>query len=243
MIFYFEHGRFQGLTAFTTTKGDYDNMHIPFAKSQRYDNRYNRLLLSQKLGIEPDHLVFPHQCHSANVSAVNSLTLKKLNETDALITSTPGICLCIRTADCVPILFYDPANKVAGAAHAGWKGTLAGIGIKTVQVMVKDFLCKPENIYAAIGPSIGPDVYETGDEVVNMFMEKFNYANQILVRQKSGRYHLDLWTANKIQLTHAGIPLTQIEIARECTFSNPQKYFSARREGINTGRMVTGIML
>lgn len=109
--------------------------------------------------------------------------------------------------------------------------------------MVNAQSCKPQNIYAVIGPSIGPEVYETGDEVAALFIEKFNSDDTVVIRKPSGRYHLDLWKANELQLLGMGIPSFRIEITGLCSFTESDQFFSARREGIETGRMVSGIMI
>lgn len=243
MIHYSIFSQFADLLAFTTTK---DDLSDPLPRySGRHNNKaeINRQSLAKMLNINHLTTIFPGQCHTANISVINKLPVEELTETDGLVTGLRDVCLCIQTADCVPVLLYDPVNRVIAAAHAGWRGTLEGITRKTVETMVKSHSCKPQNIFAVIGPSIGPEVYETGDEVAALFFEKFNSDDAVVIRKPSGRYHLDLWKANELQLLSMGIPSSQIENPKLCTFSNNNYLFSARRDGINTGRMVSGIIM
>jgi polyphenol oxidase len=243
MIHYSIFSQFADLLAFTTTKDDLSDPLPRFSGKHNHKAEKNRQELAQKLNIRPDSIVLSEQCHSANISQVDSMPAKQLSETDALVSRSSEICLCIQTADCVPVLLYDPVNRVIAAAHAGWRGTFEGITRKTVEIMINTYSCKPQNIYAVIGPSIGPEVYETGDEVAALFIEKFNSDDAVVIRKPSGRYHLDLWKANELQLLSMGIPSSQIENTGLCSFTKGDQFFSARREGIETGRMVSGIMI
>lgn len=243
MIHYSIFSQFEELLAFTTTKDDFLDPLPRFSGKHNHKAEINRQSLAKTLNISHLLMVFPGQCHTANISVIDHLPVDKLTETDGLVTGQQNICLCILTADCVPVLLYDPVNRVIAVAHAGWRGTLEGITRKTVETMVKSHSCIPQNIYAVIGPSIGPEVYETGDEVAALFIEKFNSVDAVVIRQPNGRYHLDLWKANELQLLSMGIPSSQIENPGLCTFSNNNYLFSARRDGIDTGRMVSGIMI
>lgn len=243
MIHYSIFSRFPELLTFTTTKDDLSDPLPRFSGRHDHKAEKNRQELAQKVNILAETMVFPEQQHTANIIEIDTLPVKNLSETDALVSRAPGICLCIQTADCVPVLLYDPANKVIGAVHAGWRGTLAEITSQTVSKMIRVYSCKPGNIHAAIGPSIGPDVYETGKEVVRLFTEKTDYYKKILSSYKNGRYHLNLWKANELQLLSMGVSLHQIENSRLCTYTNHEQFFSARHQGIETGRIVSGIMM
>lgn len=242
MINYSIFSQFADLLAFTTTKDDLSDPLPRFSGRHNHQADINRQSLAKLLNIDYSVMVFPGQCHTANISVIDILPVDKLTETDGLVTGQQNVCICIQTADCVPVLLYDPVNRVNAAAHAGWRGTLEGITRKTVETMVKSYSCKPQNIFAVMGPSISPEVYETGDEVAALFAEKFNSDDAVLIRKPSGRYHLDLWKANELQLLSMGIPSSQIENSGLCTFGN-NNLFSARRDGIDTGRMVSGIMI
>ena len=242
MIHYSIFSQFDVLLAFTTIKEDMAD-HAPRFSGRPNEGGKNRQELAQKLNISHLSMVFPGQCHTANISSIGNLPVDELTETDGLVTGLRNVCLCIQTADCVPVLLYDPVNRVIGAAHAGWRGTLEGITQKTVETMGNAHSCNPQNIRAVIGPSIGPEVYETGNEVIQLFMEQTAFYKNIMIRQENGRHHLNLWKANELQLLSMGIPFSQIENSGLCTYINNEYLFSARRDGIDTGRMVTGIMI
>jgi len=154
---------------------------------------------------------------------------------DAIITAEHDVPLVMRFADCAPLLFFDPINRVAGLAHAGWRGTLLGIGPVTVKAMSQAYGCHPQDIIAGIGPSIGPCCYEVGPEVVAGIREVFG-ASKPLVRSSGdgGGDHFDLWAANEQALRMAGVG--RIEMARICTACNTHEFYSHRAEGGLTGR-------
>lgn len=208
----------------------------------------NKSLLSRSLGIDPDRLIFPKQTHSATVKTITSDFFKAgedeqknfLKETDAVMTSLAGVCIAVKTADCVPVLLYDPQRKVIAAIHAGWRGTVQNIVVETISRMTAIFGSQPSDLFAAIGPSIGPGIYEVGREVWDLFPSEFYRTGH---PSRPDKRLLDLWKANHHQLMGTGIPSFQIEIARICTFSDPVRFYSARRDGAQTGRMGTGIMM
>ncbi len=234
---------FENLLAFTTSKQTFDIQHSRFTgdSPELYINA--RKSLAEKLEIEVDQLIFPRQDHTNCVVELNQVPDKELKTTDALITDKTGMCLCVQTADCVPILLFDPEKKVVAAVHAGWRGTVKQIVKITVQQMILDYHSQPKKILALIGPSIGPVVYEIGNEVVNAVRNSIPEPEKTLHLNHSGKYHFNLWEANKQLLVANGILTQNIEILEECSFTLADKYFSARREGVNTGRMVSGIMI
>lgn len=243
MIHYSIFNQFDDLLAFTTTKDDLPDPLPRFSGKHDHIAKINRQMLAKILNISHLSMIFPRQCHTSNISVIDKLPVGELMETDGLVTGLRNVCLCIQTADCVPVLLFDPVNKVIGAVHAGWRGTLTGITREIVSKMISGFSSKPQNIYAVIGPSIGPEVYETGDEVASLYIEKFNSGKPVVTRKAAGRYHINLWKANELQLISIGIPSSQIENPGLCTFSNNNYLFSARRDGIDTGRMVSGIIM
>jgi len=167
-----------------------------------------------------------------------------LADTDALITNQPGLFVCVQTADCVPVLLYDPQKKVVAAIHAGWKGTVSKIVLKTVQKMTNQFGCQPSDIMAGIGPSIHMHAYEVGPEVVEAIVANFSNSPALLKPSiNAGRAYLDLWEANQTALMEAGIPEENIEVMGLCSFEHADLFYSARRDGADTGRMVSGIRL
>jgi len=208
----------------------------------------NRIRLSGALEINPDRLFFPKQTHTATVKTITKDFLywgkeaqkHFLNETDAVITNLQGVCVAVKTADCVPVLLFDPKRKVVAAVHAGWRGTVQNIVFVAIQKMIREFGTDPSDVIAGIGPSISPEVYEVGKEVWTQFDPEFYLPTD---SDKPDKRLLDLWSANFQQLIKAGVPAEQIEVARTCTFSDLDRFFSARRDGIKTGRMATGIMI
>jgi YfiH family protein len=198
--------------------------------------RENHERICQALGIRQADIVSPHQVHSAAVRVVDGSDRGEvLQGTDALVTDVPGVYLMLRFADCVPILFYDPVRRAVGLAHAGWRGTVARIARATVQRMVEAFGCRPADIRAGIGASIGPCCYEVGDEVVGAARAAFPDAPHLVEPQASGRWHFDLWAANRYQLAQAG--LTCVEASGLCTACRTDEWFSHRAEKGRTGRL------
>ena len=167
---------------------------------------------------------------------------KRLEGIDALITKEQDICIAVSTADCVPILLYSTKCRIAAAVHAGWRGTLNNIAGKTVATMTGKLGADPNKISAIIGPSISQEAFEVGAEVYEQFENKAFDMHEISTHI-NGKWHIDLWKANAMQLEAPGIWHENIHKANICTFSNCCDYFSARRLGINSGRIVSGIIL
>lgn len=247
--------KFPELFHFSTTRvggcstNNYSSLNLGFNSGDLRENVIgNRIRLCAALPISPDRLVFPKQTHTANVKTVTAgffdlaTEAQKhfLDETDAVITNLQGVCVAVKTADCVPVLLFDSKRKVVAAVHAGWRGTIQGILSVTIHKMIKEFGTDPSDLIAGIGPSISPEVYEVGEEVWKQFSPEFYLASN---PDKADKKLLDLWSANNQQLIDVGVPANQIEVARTCTFSDPDRFFSARRDGIKTGRMATGIMI
>ncbi len=234
---------FKNLQAFTTTKQTINEANSRFTGDTLETFENSRTQLAEKLGIKADQFVFPRQTHTNCVAEILDIPEIEIKETDALVTDKPGICLCVQTADCVPILLFDPVKNVVAVVHAGWRGTVSKIVEVVVLKMMSDYQSFPENILAAIGPSISPEIYEVGDEVVNSVRESIPNFEITLRKNSSGKFHFDLWEANRQILIETGVHSKNIEILGECSFQNSNKYFSARKEGIDTGRTVSGIML
>ena len=163
---------------------------------------------------------------------------------DALITNVPGYCVCVTTADCVPVLLYDKKLQVVAAIHAGWKGTVKHIVSNVLEHINQKFGTQGEDVIACIGPSISLASFEVGDEVYEAFKESgFDMSLISVKKRKTGKYHIDLWEANRIELLNAGVPAEQIEVAGICSYIHHDEFFSARRLGIDSGRTLSGIMI
>ncbi len=234
---------FEYLMAFTTTKQTISEKNPKFTGDSARSFESSRELLATTLKIHSNQLIFPRQSHTNCVAEILEVPDNAISETDALVTNKHEICLCIQTADCVPILLFDPVKNIISAVHAGWRGTVNKIVENAVQKMVTEYHSSPINILAAIGPSISPDIYEVGFEVVMAVRKSIPNYEITLKKNSSGKFHFNLWEANRQLLLKSGLLPENIEILGECSFQSNDKYFSARKDGIDTGRMVSGIML
>ena len=234
---------YENLLAFSTTKQTLEKEAPRFTGDAPEIFLNNREQLANLLQLKTTQLVFPRQTHTNCVALLSELPEKEITETDALVTDLPGICLCVQTADCVPVLLFDPRKQVIAAIHAGWRGTVKKIVNAAIEKMKNNYGSFPENLLALIGPSIGPGVYEVGDEVVREANKNIPNAEKTFHKNKAGNYHFNLWEANRQLLLKCGLSPENIEVTEECSFTQSERYFSARREGIHTGRMVSGIML
>lgn len=160
---------------------------------------------------------------------------------DAILTNRPEVTLMMRFADCVPIFFYDPVHGAVGIAHAGWQGTVKKIAAAVVSTMAATYDSRPEEIIAGIGPSIGPEHYEIGEDVIARVRRSFGTDADSVLLNDDGRVKLDLWKANQWVLQQAGV--RQIEIARLCTACHNQDWYSHRKEAGKTGRFAAVIAL
>ena len=189
-----------------------------------------------------DVLIIPRQTHTTNVRVIaNCPSEEDLQNVDALVTRLKGYCLCVSSADCVPILIYDPVKQVIAAVHAGWRGTVGRIVEKTLEVMRLHYGSEGKNMIACIGPSISLESFEVGDEVYASFAEAGFEMERIA--QKYEKWHLDLWEANRLQLLAHGVLADHIEVVGVCTYQCHEDFFSARRLGIQSGRILSGIMM
>lgn len=203
----------------------------------QWRNPANRRLLADALGISEERFVVPHQTHSDHVAFVEEPC--EPEDTDAIITTVQNLCVCVSTADCIPLLLYDNRQHVVAAVHAGWRGTVARIAERTFAEMMMRCSTRGEDVRAVIGPGISLEAFEVGDEVFEAFSSAGFPMAQI--SKKYEKWHIDLWEANRLQLKACGI--SQIEVCGQCTFGNPDLYYSARRMGIQAGRILNGIML
>ncbi len=238
------------ITAFSTERGcynpalPYDGFNITYYTDDDPKHIATcRKMLSMVLNISDDHLILPRQVHGTEIVEVTEENLgSKFDGVDALMISMPRTCIGVSTADCVPILIYDTHVRAIAAAHAGWRGTTGRIGSKTVAAMQQRYGLNAADLKVIIGPSIGPEAFEVGDEVYEAFCQGGFDMNEIAF-QRDGKWHIDLWQANAQDLQQAGIARENIEIAGICTYQHHQDFFSARRLGIKSGRIYSGIMI
>lgn len=183
------------------------------------------------------------QVHSADTVVVRGPVTHRrwLARADGMVTDQPGVPLTMRFADCTPILLYDPVRHVIGIAHAGWRGTVLGAGVSTLEALRAAFGSRPQDVEAGIGPSIGPERYQVGEEVVAAVRETFGHVDGLIRRADDGSAYLDLWAANRLALERAGVE--QIEVAGICTATHTQEFYSHRAEAGRTGRFGAVIAL
>ncbi|MBR5159888.1 MAG: peptidoglycan editing factor PgeF [Bacteroidaceae bacterium] len=201
----------------------------------------------------PFYVVQPHQVHGTVIKEVTDpmTTREQLEGVDALITNVPGVAISVRTADCIPVLLYDPVNKAIAAVHDGWRGTVQRLSQKVVAEMSRRYGTNPADLKAVIGPGIGPESFQVGLEVVDAFAAAGFPMDQILKdcgpkspteeNPMEGGLHIDLWRANEWLLEEAGV--SDIQVAGICTYIKNDRYFSARREGTKCGRIINCIKL
>jgi polyphenol oxidase len=231
--------------------GNYASFNMsPFSGDNPEHVNKNQQILCKQLGIEWDKLIIPYQTHGTEAREIDNsffqLTSHEksqfLHGIDVLFAKIPNVCIGVTTADCVPLQFYDPVQKVIAVAHAGWRGTCARIAGKSIQSLVDNYNCNPADIRVVIGPSVSASVYEVGKEVVTNFETAgFDVSGIVTIWNQS--YYLDLWKANQQSLLKEGVLKQHIEIAGMCTFTEHERFFSARRLGIKSGRILSGIML
>ena len=193
--------------------------------------------------------LYPHQTHTDKVYHITAEFMalpeeerkNRLEGIDAIISDVPDVIMGISTADCIPVLVYDPEHHAAGVVHSGWRGTAANITEAAVASMVRSYHSKPESLLAVIGPGISCRNFEVGDEVYDAFASAGYPMNIIAVREE--KWHIDLPKCCRLQLEAVGIPSANIRMTDICTYDQTDDYFSARKLGIESGRILTGIIL
>lgn len=155
-------------------------------------------------------------------------------QADILLTDNPQVTLFMRFGDCTPLFFYDSKKGVAGIAHAGWMGTVKNVAGAAIKGMQAKYGCKPEDINAGIGPAIGVDHYQVGEDVISQVRAAFGQEAEAVLETRDGSAYFDLWKANALQLRRAGVE--QIEISAICTACHLDDWFSHRAEKGKTGR-------
>ena len=198
----------------------------------------NRVRVSEKYNFSIKNLIFMDQVHGCEVKVIEHAFDNRISDCDALITNVRKIPLMVMVADCIPILIYDPIQKVIGAVHAGRNGTFLRIAQKTIEKMQHTYGCDVKDIMIGLGPSIRRCCYEVGKDLADIATKNFGEG---FIMIEKGRYFLDLQAINKTQLLEVGISEDNIEISSICTACDAN-YFSYRREGV-TGRFAGFIMI
>lgn len=254
------------------SQGIYESLNLGFQRGDEPEKvlaNYGRV--AEVLGCSVEDMVLSQQTHTTNIRLVTEDDRGKglirpldYSDVDGLVTDREGIVLVTSFADCVPLYFVDPVRRAVGLAHSGWRGTAGRMGACMVEAMKEHFGSRPEDLYAAIGPSICQDCYEVSEEVAQVFRAMFGEEDNL--RQEiagsgylggtAGRYHyvaepgreqgkrqLDLWLANAMILRGAGIPMENIAIADICTCHNPDYLFSHRASQGRRGNLGAFLML
>ncbi len=260
LLYQFENlSQFPEISHFVSTReggvsqGNFSGLNLGFRTGDdHFRVLQNRRILADAIGIGLEKFTFAMQNHTANINLVDSKGRGRgsaehesaLENTDAMITSVEKICLTVQTADCVPVLLYDPVERVIAAVHAGWKGTLKKVTGHTIEKMIQNYGCKAENILAAMGPANGPCCYEVGEDVCRETRIALGSTKGILhPAKKPGKFIFDQWNANRLQMIDYGIREDHIETAETCTQCRHETFFSSRAHNGVTGRQAAGIML
>lgn len=249
--------------AFSTTrhggasKGNYGELNInPYCGDDPAAITTNRQALCQALNLEDRHLFLPHQVHDIECLEVTEDVLhaspeqrqQLLEGKDALMTTLSNICIGVSTADCIPVLLYDPRHHAKAAIHAGWRGTVSRIVKETFRKMQRRYGTLPEDTLAVIGPGISLKNFEVGQEVYDDFVahgfDMSRIARRFPCKNDSGqeKWHIDLPLCNQLQLESAGVLQAHIQQSGICTYDHDADFFSARRLGIHSGRIYTAII-
>lgn len=240
------------------SEGIYESMNLSFTRGDeeaRVAENFKRI--AGVMGAGPEQFVLSHQTHTDNIRIVTGkdgdcgLTKPLSYENvDGLITKEKGLVLSTFYADCVPVYLVDPVKEVIGLCHSGWKGTVLEIGAKTVRKMQEAFGCSPEDIYAAIAPSICQDCYEVSGDVIEEIRRTFltekygrDHTAELFYEKPDGKYQLNLWRACELTLLREGLLTEHIEVTDICTCCNPDYLFSHRASMGKRGNLGAFLML
>ena len=227
----------------------WDSLNLGVGRGDDMDRvRENYRRFCAALGVDEHWAVLSKQVHEDNIRHVTADDCGKglfrdrdYTSVDAMVTDTPGIPLVVFSADCNVILLYDPVRRAVGAAHAGWRGTAAGIAGKTVRAMRDAYGCDPADIRAAIGPAIGPCCFETDNDVPDALREVLGDEAAPFMTWNGRKWHIDLKAVNALWLRKAGV--TRIDTCADCTFCRTGLYWSHRKTGLRRGEQAALIAL
>ena len=235
------------------SEGYYSSLNLSFDRGDdpaRVLENFKRIGAS--MGVAVEDMVLSKQTHTTNVRVVTEedkgkgvMRERNYTDVDGMITNVPGICLVTSYADCVPLYFVDPVKKAIGLSHSGWRGTVGKIGKNTVQLMQENFGSKPEDLLAAVGPSVCMDCYEVSEDVIEQFKEAFEkkYWEDLFYKKENGKYQLNLWKANELIFLESGILPGHMAITNVCTHCNSKILYSHRTMGNNRGNLCAFLAL
>ena len=257
-----QHGTLEYLTAdalagslhcFSTryggvSEGVLASLNLGTHRGDKPENVYeNYRILGSAVGFRPEDTVFTKQCHTDIVRRVGrenrgeGLLREQTEVCDAQITDEPGVALVAFSADCTPILLFDPVRGAIAAIHAGWRGTALGIAARTVEAMTREYRSRPEDIRAAIGPCIGQCCFETDEDVPQAMRAALGQAAESCIERRGEKFHVDNKALNRIWLTRAGI--RTIDVSADCTMCQPERFWSHRVTHGARGSLAAVIML
>ena len=236
------------------SEGIFSTMNLSFTRGDDIDKvKENYRRFFDAVGFALNNMVMSDQIHETDIMKIDEKKINEINEEskgiedrvckniDGLITNLPNVPLVTFYADCVPLYFVDTVNKAIGLSHSGWRGTVKGMGIQTVEARVREYGCNPENIVAVVGPSICQDCYEVSKEVVDEFhkeyYDKFDVSS-IYYEKENGKMQLNLWEANRQILLLAGLKSENIVISNVCTSCHSDLLFSHRKTNEKRGNLI-----
>ena len=230
------------------SEDDYKSLNISFKEGDlesRVLQNWNRL--SMAFAIHLDNFLTLNQVHGDDILVIKSYgeyfsTDKALNY-DAMVTTRQNLAICIKTADCVPVLIVDRAQKIIAAVHAGWKSTAAGISTKVIHLLYERYNSDPQNLLVAIGPSIGPCCFEVDEEAAELFRVQEDCDLFMSPGEKQKKWVVDLPEANRRQIINGGISEDNIDLSNLCTSCRQDLFFSHRGSGGITGRQLNFVMI
>ena len=235
------------------SEGIFSSMNVSFTRGDREEAvRENYRRLGAAMGFSCENLVCTDQTHTVNLRVVTEedrgkgfVCPKDYTDIDGLVTDVPGLVLAAFYADCVPLYLVDPVRRCIGLSHAGWRGTAGKIGKKTVELMREQYGSSPEDLVAAIGPSICQSCYEVSKDVIEKFQEAFDerFWPELFYEKDGGKYQLNLWRANELGFLEAGVRAERIAAAGVCTCCNPELLFSHRASRGRRGNLGAFLML
>ena len=252
MFIQFRNLRRPGVVHFQTdrqggvSQNEYCSMNMGYSAGDAYANvMANRSALARTLGIGLERFVFCRQVHGAHVHIVTAadsgrgvdlLRHDTIQDTDALVTNVPGLMLCIKTADCIPLFMYDPCKRCVGIAHVGWRGAAKNLPVGIVRTLQEHYHSDPSDLIVVLGVGIGGCCYQAAESIYRLFHDE-------VTPNSRGPYPIDLKSIIAKQLLAAGVPGEQVEISRICSACNHDRHFSARATGGKCGYSLSGIGL
>ena len=233
------------------SEGLWSSLNLGVSRGDDPDHvRENYRRFFSAIGARGGRMAMSNQIHGGVVRSITTADLhtdpydRVGYEADALMTALPGVTLVVYSADCVPVLLYDPVRRVIAAVHAGWRGTAAGIASAAVERMRDVYGCRPADILAAVGPGIGPDCFETHEDVPNAMTAALGTGvlHHIKIKE-NGKFTVDLKRINAMRLEQAGLDPDHIAVSDICTACDPGRFWSHRKLGTDRGAMAAAIQL